>query len=57
MFMIDHQITYTGEELFKGNACQGRPTVRCPSVPVGSAIMPKTSEEYWACHVPHLKTH
>jgi len=34
MILVDKQITSTGEELLKGDACQGRPMGRCPSVPV-----------------------
>jgi hypothetical protein len=33
VFPIDKQIASTGEKFFKGDACQGRPMVRCPSVP------------------------
>ena len=34
MFLVEQQITSTREEFFQGDACQGRPVVRCPSVPV-----------------------
>jgi len=37
------------KELFKRDTCQVRPMVRCPSVPVGSAIIPKTPIGSWEC--------
>src|SRR6266566_5260933 len=52
VFLVDKQIASTRAECVKGDTCQGRPMVRCPSVPVGSAIMPKTREASWACLFP-----
>ncbi len=32
MFLVDKQIASTRAECVKGDTCQGRPMVRCPSV-------------------------
>ncbi|HEY6409283.1 MAG TPA: hypothetical protein VIY29_17625 [Ktedonobacteraceae bacterium] len=48
MFLVEKEIAFTGEKLFKGNTCQGRPMGIDPPVPVGSAIMPKTPIGSWA---------
>ena len=37
MILVEKEIASTGEELFKRDACQVRPMVRCPSVPVDSS--------------------
>ena len=34
MYLVDKQIASAREEFVKWDACQGRPMVRCPSVPV-----------------------
>lgn len=48
MFLVEKEIASPGEKLFKGDTCQGRPKGIDPSVPVGSAIMPKTPIGFWA---------
>ena len=48
MFLVEKEIASTGEKLFKGETCQERPKGIDPSVPVGSAIMPKTPIGFWA---------
>ena len=40
MFLVDKQIASTRAECVKGDTCQGRPTVRIPSVPVDSSQPP-----------------
>ena len=49
MFLVDKQIASARAEYVKWDTCQGRPMVRCPSVPVGSAIIPKTPLGSWEC--------
>jgi hypothetical protein len=34
MFLVDEQFASPREEVFQGDARQGRPMVRCPSVPM-----------------------
>ena len=48
MFLVEKEIASPGEKLFKGDTCQGRPMGIDPSVPVSSAIMPKTPIGSWA---------
>jgi hypothetical protein len=52
VFLVDQKITFAGEELFKGDACQGRPMVRRPSVPFGSAIRAVTMRDVAARILP-----
>src|SRR5215469_8447547 len=49
---VDKNIISAWEQLCKRDEWQVRPMYRNPSVPVGSAIMPKAREESWACLVP-----
>lgn len=48
MFLGEKEIASSGEKLFKGDTCQGWPMGIDSSVPVGSAIMPKTPIGSWA---------
>jgi hypothetical protein len=44
MFLVDEQFASPREEVFQGDVRQGRPMVRCPSVPL-DPIQPR-------CHQP-----
>ena len=46
--LVDKHIVSAWEQLCKRNEVKVRPVVRSPSVPVGSAIMPKTPIASWA---------